>query len=312
MGYIEDYFKEMGFEVQEVEPQIHIPLVNVFRITKQHPVVTTFFRWESAKKDDKFFLQITHKIRSILLRGIKFDGDVYDYERLQNFVDSYYPNLTPDEKVDNILEYLSRHTLYAGQRVALKPPEDNDSSNFFYNQEEWYFFRRTCIELGLIEEFDGTMSGEGFKYRLTILGLKRILSIKEKSESKICFVAMSFDKELEFVYQEAIAAAIIYCGFQPYIVSKIDIDSDVTINDAILAGIKKARFTIVDFTKHKQGVYFEAGYALGRGQKVIYTCKDEDLKGSHFDTRNYQHIVWSDVSDLKQKLINKIDAFIKD
>ena len=63
---------------------------------------------------------------------------------------------------------------------------------------------------------------------------------------------------------------------------------------------------------YKAGVYFEAGYALGRGQKVIYTCKKDDISNAHFDTRNYQHIVWETADDLKQKLIDKINAFVLD
>ena len=66
-----------------------------------------------------------------------------------------------------------------------------------------------------------------------------------------------------------------------------------------------------DFTKNKHGVYFEAGYALGRGQKVIYTCREDSIEDAHFDIRNYQHLVWKDGEDLKMKLMDKIEVFIK-
>jgi hypothetical protein len=36
------------------------------------------------------------------------------------------------------------------------------------------------------------------------------------------------------------------------------------------------------------------------------------MSKAHFDIRNYQHIVWKESSDLKQKLIDKIEAFIED
>ncbi len=88
------------------------------------------------------------------------------------------------------------------------------------------------------------------------------------------------------------------------------IPSDVTINDAILAAIKRSKFTIADFTGHKRGVYFEAGYALGRQQKVIYTCREDDINNAHFDTRNYAHILWKEPSDLREQLINKIEVYI--
>jgi len=122
---------------------------------------------------------------------------------------------------------------------------------------------------------------------------------------------MSFDTEMIKIYNEWIEPSIRESDFEPYIVFNQHPESDVTINDEILAGIKKAKFTIADFTYHKAGVYFEAGYALGRGQKVIYTCREDNIGTAHFDTRNYQHLVWKDGADLKKKLMDKIEVFIK-
>jgi hypothetical protein len=108
---------------------------------------------------------------------------------------------------------------------------------------------------------------------------------------------MSFDSDLTNVFDKAIRPALTHTGFIPTIIYKEHIGSDVTINDGNTCFNKEARFTIADFTRHKHGVYFEAGYALGRGQKVIYTCKQDEISKAHFDTRNYQHIVWSDYED---------------
>jgi nucleoside 2-deoxyribosyltransferase len=146
---------------------------------------------------------------------------------------------------------------------------------------------------------------------LTIKGHEIAQKTRESRESKIAFVAMSFDSEMIQIYNSWIEPAIKDSGFEPYIVLNQHPESDVTINDAILAGIKKAKFTIADFTHHKPGVYFEAGYALGRGQKVIYTCREDHIGTAHFDTRNYQHLVWKDGADLKKKLMDKIEVFIK-
>jgi nucleoside 2-deoxyribosyltransferase len=71
-------------------------------------------------------------------------------------------------------------------------------------------------------------------------------------------------------------------------------------------------FCISDFTEQKDGVYFEAGYALGRGLKVIYTCEEGDFKNSHFDTNHFPHIIYKNEVELEEKLINKIEAWIKD
>jgi len=137
-----------------------------------------------------------------------------------------------------------------------------------------------------------------------------IEKLKHYEKASISSKKVSFDKDCG-----AKSESSSKCGresdFEPYIVFNQHPESDVTINDEILAGIKKAKFTIADFTYHKAGVYFEAGYALGRGQKVIYTCREDNIGTAHFDTRNYQHLVWKDGADLKKKLMDKIEVFIK-
>jgi nucleoside 2-deoxyribosyltransferase len=67
---------------------------------------------------------------------------------------------------------------------------------------------------------------------------------------------------------------------------------------------------VADFTEHKPGVYFESGFAMGLGIEVIRTCRDTDLKDTHFDTRQYNHIVWKDELDLKDKLIARVQATV--
>ena len=82
------------------------------------------------------------------------------------------------------------------------------------------------------------------------------------------------------------------------------------ICDAIIAEIRKSKFVVTDFTGHRGGVYFEAGYALGLGLPVIWTCSKDDLDGSNFDTRQYNHIVWESDEELFEKLRRRIEATI--
>lgn len=58
------------------------------------------------------------------------------------------------------------------------------------------------------------------------------------------------------------------------------------------------------------GVYYEAGLAQGLGIPVIWTCHQDCIAHVHFDTRQYNHIVWISPDDLKTKLINRIGATI--
>ena len=74
--------------------------------------------------------------------------------------------------------------------------------------------------------------------------------------------------------------------------------------------IKESRFLIADVTEQRQAVYFEAGYAMGIGLPVIWTCKESDIKKCCFDTRQYNHIFWKDAEDLRTQLKERILATI--
>lgn len=72
------------------------------------------------------------------------------------------------------------------------------------------------------------------------------------------------------------------------------------------------KFTTFWLKSNRNGVYFEADYALGLGQKVIYTCRKSDFDYIHFDTNHYQYIVWETIEKLKKELIDKIEVFVKE
>jgi len=61
-------------------------------------------------------------------------------------------------------------------------------------------------------------------------------------------------------------------------------------------------------TGQRGGVYFEAGFALGLGKPVIWTCRSDDMEKLHFDTRQYNHVTWNTPIELKDKLVNRILA----
>ncbi|MCF2940650.1 hypothetical protein L1N85_19855 [Paenibacillus alkaliterrae] len=53
-----------------------------------------------------------------------------------------------------------------------------------------------------------------------------------------------------------------------------------------------SNIVISDFTEHKTGVYYEAGFAKGLGLEVIWTVREDNLDQCHFDTKQMNHIVW--------------------
>jgi len=221
---------------------------------------------------------------------------------------THFPN-SPKEKLDSLFNYIFRLQNYEGEIIESFYYDDTNNlwqKFFMRNSEELEFYFKYLFK----QEF---LKGVRNRITITFEGLEYIIKLNEEGRlSKNCFIAMSFNDTEKPIYTEGILPALIETGYEPIIVNALHIDSDKTINDEIIASIKKSKFIIADFTAQKNGVYFEAGYALGRGLKVIYTCKRPDFDKTHFDTNHFSHILYNDTSELKTALINKIEAFIND
>jgi nucleoside 2-deoxyribosyltransferase len=94
---------------------------------------------------------------------------------------------------------------------------------------------------------------------------------------------MWFHESMNAAWTDGLEKGIAAAGYKPL---RIDATEHVNkICDEIIAQIRRSRFVVADYTNHRGGVYYEAGYAAGRGLQVIPTCKKEDLAGLHFDIR---------------------------
>jgi nucleoside 2-deoxyribosyltransferase len=135
-------------------------------------------------------------------------------------------------------------------------------------------------------------------------------------ESPNAFVAMCLSKDtphaelLERAYPEAMKPAIENdAKYHAIRINDEPFNSDIVFE--IMARIKESRFVVADVTDHRNGVYFEGGYAMGMGLPVIWMCHESDLKNCHFDTSHLNHIVWTDdLGKLRKDLANRILATI--
>ena len=119
---------------------------------------------------------------------------------------------------------------------------------------------------------------------------------------------MWFNSDLDEAWEKGIKPALKECGYKPV---RLDFqEHNDKICDRIIAEIRKSGLLVADFTGQRGGVYFEAGFALGQGIPVIWTCRENDIQRLHFDTRQYNHIVWNHPEELKQRLIDRIQATI--
>jgi nucleoside 2-deoxyribosyltransferase len=125
---------------------------------------------------------------------------------------------------------------------------------------------------------------------------------------------MWFDPSLTDAYKKGIEQAVLGAGYKCL---RIDQKEHIgKIDDEIIAEIRRSRFVVADFTSKRDmargGVYFEAGFAMGLGIPIIWTCKADCIDYVHFDTRQFNHITWTTPEDLRVKLLNRIGAVIGD
>ena len=119
---------------------------------------------------------------------------------------------------------------------------------------------------------------------------------------------MWFNKELDDAYEKGFQLGIIRAGYDPIRIDRVEHSN--RIDDEIIAHIRSAEFVVADFTGHRGGVYFEAGFALGLGLPVIWTCKKDDMEALHFDIRQYNCIDWAEPSELAERLQQRIEAVL--
>ncbi len=240
----------------------------------------------------------------------------FDNNILEKIINEAQIPRTPKSKLDNLLLFLFDHQNIVGEAINLSMYSDRDqviNKLYFFNYQEYWFYFNTLKDQELIKFIDSS-SKDGYMasdIRLTYKGLEYVINLQESGEkSKNCFIAMSFSDKATPL-REIIKKTVLESGYEPLLVDEVHYDSDITINDAIIKFIKQSKFLIADFTGQKQGVYFEAGFALGLKRPVIYTCSQNDFEYTHFDTNHYPHIVYENLDDLEVKLKNKIQAWIE-
>jgi hypothetical protein len=126
--------------------------------------------------------------------------------------------------------------------------------------------------------------------------------------SDIGFVAMWFDGEVKGAWELALYPRIIDAGYRPLRIDQKQHNGK--IDDEIVASIRAAKFVIADFTGQRGGVYFEAGLAFGLNKEVIWTVRADQVAELHFDTRQFNHIVWKpeDLAGFRKALQLRIEA----
>jgi hypothetical protein len=206
------------------------------------------------------------------------------------------------QKLDRILLYLEKSSAFPGHAVQINRHTLYPIA-YAKNQEEFEFLLTQLRVLGYVEF---PVKGE---ILLALAGWNRLVQIHRSPKiSTQAFVAMWFTPDTEKAYDEGIARAITECAFTPVRVDKLEHNNKIC--DVIIAEIRRSAFLVADFTGHRGGVYFEAGYAMGLGIPVIWLCRKDQIDNAHFDTRQYNHITWDTEAELYHRLLQRIRATI--
>jgi hypothetical protein len=180
------------------------------------------------------------------------------------------------------------------------------------NERQVAYLLEECLRRGDVERTGDSFTDAGGvahpKLRVTIDGWRRLEPGPGGVQGR-CFVAMSFHPSLLVAYTDGIYPALKPdCQLDPIRLDREEHND--RIDDRIMVEIRRAQFTVADVTLQRPGVYFEAGFAMGLGRPVIWTCREDDFENVHFDTRQYNHVVWSDPADLRVKLATRVQATI--
>jgi nucleoside 2-deoxyribosyltransferase len=236
---------------------------------------------------------------------------------------------TVEDRVRQLLRYFVRQTQHIGQSLSgftVQVPYSHSNIIGSYSKvgpkadallawsgssksEEISFLIDMLVERGAVR-----IGKPDVIPNVTVLatGFDQVAAAASEPALDQAFVAMWFHDSMLEAYELGIDVAVRGAGYSPL---RIDRKEHVNkIDDEIISEIRRSKFLIADFTSDpgspRGGVYFEAGFALALGKPVIWTCRVDLIDHVHFDTRQFNHIVWATPDELAERLKNRIGAVI--
>lgn len=205
-----------------------------------------------------------------------------------------------------LLDWITQCSPHYGAEVKVLLESDYPMG-YCRNSQELKFCLHFLADQGLIRRSEPYLNPPAEDVMLTASGWDEAEGRKRALGRKICFVAMWFDPQMAPAYLEGIKPLTGETGIDFVRVDQEQFNDKIC--DKVIADIRRSRFVIADTTGHRLAVHFEAGFAMGLGLPVIWTCRKGDFKpDTNFDIRQYNHIVWETPEELRQKLLDRIRA----
>ena len=211
--------------------------------------------------------------------------------------------------VDNqerLLREIARRAVRPQNHVTFSPRQDFTIIDCYSEQEfRWYVAwldRERFV-------YKGRDTTEIIQLHLSSEGWRRVQPAPRPGGFPgTCFVAMWFSEETQAAYSHGIERAISDAGFKPVRIDRKEHNNEIP--DEIIAEIRNSEFVVADFTGQRSGVYYEAGFAMGLGRRVIWCCRKDEIDKLHFDTNHKNHIDWETPNELHDRLYKRIRATI--
>lgn len=275
-----------------------------------NPITESVLRERQANVDDDAAMKLSCLMRLRMIHGQQPCLIGGPNESLEQF------EAAPVHRVDELLSNWPAGALELLDQVVVNLGRMNREIGvplvFPGNSARPVLMARTVQEmmgiLVLLEQ-QGIVSRDGstlntMALSLTADGWKRFKELTQsRPDPKLhpVFVAMWFNSEMAKAYTEGIAPAVSRAG---YMVQRVDDEPHTEyIMEKMLGMIRVAPFVVADFTGHRNGVYYEAGFARGLGRQVFACCRADEFDKAHFDTKQLNHLLWNNPADLQEKLL---------
>jgi nucleoside 2-deoxyribosyltransferase len=267
-------------------------------------------------------------------------GVLHDYDK---WIDAF-PQ-TPLEHIDRALLNVHRHIsrekgFFTGPfEIAIDSNDLFCCRTLFCSPRQADDLLEMMANMGYVGGRANRRSGaDPLTVKLKPGGLQRIADLQagQSETSDTCFVAMAYHTKTD-AYRGAVRSAIEQAGYRADVITVDEGHHNDFIMDRVINMIDDARFVIADLTvlpeippEHDEdetekagkvrngvrgGVYWEAGYAKGRGKEVIYTCNVDDQVSEnriHFDIEQIVRIKWKkdQLHEFTQALASRIVATV--
>ncbi len=228
--------------------------------------------------------------------------------------------LSPRERADRLLRYIASALSHIAEefRIYVSKTDLENQRRLAWSE---------CVHADALRYLMDYLENQGWiekkydslasVYQVSVDGHARLAALEQSDTgSSKAFVAMWFNESTTEVWEQAIRPGIEEAGYEAL---RIDRKEHINkIDDEIVAELRRARFIVADFTHGddgpRGGVYYEAGFAHGRGIPVIFSCRKDLIDKIHFDTRQYNHIVWEPdkLDEFRHRLRTRICAVVGD